>query len=215
MNRKKFRVDDLLKQKMSEKSSSDLFDLSIKIISIELRNQEDRDSVLKSSRSSGLTLTIKADTETRSGCTQELGHLTLDHFESRKSTHEKLALTSRNQTEFKINPQSFPSFQIQLKIGTKTQVVKHSFDKILSLGQTNSTNTDAIELTSKLETYEGAKNNLHIDDLISEFFESNQIRISVRKIPIVGKRNLNAIQTKQIPTNHANGSSMSKIRKEK
>lgn len=204
---------------MSEKSSSDLFDLSIKIISIELRNQEDRDAVLKSTRSSlGFALTIKADTEARSSCIQDLGHLTLDHFETRKSTQDKLTLTARTgTTEFKINPISFPSFHIQLKIGAKTLVVKHSVDKLISLGTTNSS-TDAIELTSKLESnFEGAKTNFHVNDLISKFLESNQIRISVRKVPIVGKnlRNLSAVQTKQISSNHVNGSvsSLTKIKK--
>lgn len=54
---------------------------------------------------------------------------------------------------------------------------------------------------------------LKIDDLISKFMDSNQIRVSVRKIPMGGKnmRNTSAIQTKLI----SNGSSPGKLKKEK
>lgn len=131
---------------------------------------------------------------------------------------------AKNGIEFKIKSHSnYPFIRIQFKIGTKTLVTKQPLNKLLSLGSTVSS-TEAIEFLCKFEIENRhepiAKNksNLDVSDLISEFSESNQIRMSVRKVPVTtGKnlRNLSAIQTKYISNNHANGSSPVKIKKEK
>lgn len=90
-------MDDLLKQKMCEKSSCDLFDLSIKLISIDLKNIEDRQDLLKipkSSSASAFAVTIWAFESVRitgDENLQQLGRMSLDQFDIRKSSQVRLS----------------------------------------------------------------------------------------------------------------------------
>lgn len=129
----------------------------------------------------------------------------------------------KNGIEFKINPQNHPFLRIQLELGAKTMVTKQSILKLLSWKPASSS-TEAIEFMFKFEADKlvevGEKTCSDAYDLISEFKESNQIRVCVRKVPVGGKnlRHLSAIQTKYI-SSHTNGTSLSsssvKVKKEK
>lgn len=135
-----------------------------------------------------------------------------------------MTLGAKNGVEFKVNPRSYPFIKILFEIGTKTLVTKQSLDKLLNLVDPAKSSTEAIEFMCKFDvarnTSDFAKNkNFDVSDLVSEFMESNQVRVSVRKVPVSGKnlRHLSAIQTKYISnTNLANGlSSPLKIKREK